>query len=246
MPNDFSLFAVDDIELMNERAFRERGNWRLLKKLEIPEIINYRYTDDVDRGIVIDVETTGLSTLEDEVVQIAILPFTYDPEFGLVLEVDHDKKLEALREPSTPMSEEASLITGITDEMLKGQSIDAKLINSVVDQADLIIAHNANFDRPMVEKLWPVFKTKPWSCSLRSVDWLREGYSGGKLDYLGMQFGWFYDGHRALADCEACLALLAQDLPNRDAKSCRSFNKLQHKRNISSRLILLPSNIRIS
>jgi len=25
-----------------------------------------------------------------------------------------------------------------------------------------------------------------------------------------MQFGWFYDGHRALADCEACLALLEQ------------------------------------
>ncbi len=28
-----------------------------------------------------------------------------------------------------------------------------------------------------------------------------------------MQFGWFYDGHQALADCEACLALLAQMLP---------------------------------
>ena len=28
-----------------------------------------------------------------------------------------------------------------------------------------------------------------------------------------MQFGWFYDRHRALADCEACLALLAQELP---------------------------------
>jgi hypothetical protein len=28
-----------------------------------------------------------------------------------------------------------------------------------------------------------------------------------------MQFGWFYDGHQALADCKACLALLAQTLP---------------------------------
>ena len=49
---------------------------------------------------------------------------------------------------------------------------------------------------------------------LSSVDWLREGFSAGKLDYLGMQFGWFYDGHRALSDCEACLALLAQTLPS--------------------------------
>jgi hypothetical protein len=32
-----------------------------------------------------------------------------------------------------------------------------------------------------------------------------------------MQFGWFYGGHRALADCEACLALLAQSLPKSGA-----------------------------
>lgn len=218
MPNDFSLFSVEDVELLSERALSERDSWRLLKRLEIPERINYPFSHDVKRAIVIDVETTGLSTLEDEVVQIAMLPFTYDPEFCLVLDVEHANKMEALREPSIPMSEEASLVTGLTNDMLTGKSIDATLIDNLVSGADLIIAHNASFDRPMVEKLWPMFKTKPWGCSLRSVDWLREGFSGGKLDYLGMQFGWFYDGHRALADCEACLALLAQDLPKSGRK----------------------------
>jgi DNA polymerase-3 subunit epsilon len=57
------------------------------------------------------------------------------------------------------------------------------------------------------------FAEKPWACTLDGIDWLRQGFSAGKLDYLGMQFGWFYDGHQALADCEACLALLAQTLP---------------------------------
>lgn len=28
-----------------------------------------------------------------------------------------------------------------------------------------------------------------------------------------MRFGWFYDGHSALADCEACIALLSRTLP---------------------------------
>jgi DNA polymerase-3 subunit epsilon len=65
----------------------------------------------------------------------------------------------------------------------------------------------------MVESIWPCFEKKPWGCTLSSIDWLSEGFSAGKLDYLGMQFGWFYDGHRALSDCEACLALLAQTLP---------------------------------
>ena len=43
------------------------------------------------------------------------------------------------------------------------------------------------------------FAEKPWACTLSGAYWLREGFSAGKLDYLGMQFGWFYDGYRALA-----------------------------------------------
>ena len=56
-------------------------------------------------------------------------------------------------------------------------------------------------------------RDRPWGYTLDGVDWLREGLSAGKLDFLGMKFGWFYEAHRALADCEACLALLAQALP---------------------------------
>ena len=41
-----------------------------------------------------------------------------------------------------------------------------------------------------------------------------------------MQFGWFYDGHTGLADCEACLALLAQTLP----KSNRRVLKVVRER----------------
>ena len=70
----------------------------------------------------------------------------------------------------------------------------------------------------MVERHWDCFVEKPWACTLNDVDWLREGFSTGKLDYLGMQFGWFYDGHQALADCEACLALLAQTFPKSDRR----------------------------
>ena len=113
----------------------------------------------------------------------------------------------------TLISEEASLITGLTAENVRGQTIDVSAVEALVTKADLVIAHNASFDRAMVEKHWCCFSQKPWGCTLTSVDWLREGFSAGKLDYLGMQFGWFYEGHRALADCEACLALLAQKLP---------------------------------
>jgi hypothetical protein len=39
-----------------------------------------------------------------------------------------------------------------------------------------VIAHNAYFDRAMVERHWNCFAEKPWVCTLNSVDWLREGF----------------------------------------------------------------------
>ena len=158
-------------------------------------------------------ESTGLSLEDDEVVQLGMLPFSYDAVSGKILSVHKGQAFVGLREASVPMSQEASLITGITDQDLVGKKIDQAEVERIVAGADVVIAHNAAFDRPMVEKVWQCFEAKPWACTLADVDWLSEGFAAGKLDYLGLQFGWFYDGHDALTDCEACLALLTQPLP---------------------------------
>ena len=65
--------------------------------------------------------------------------------------------------------------------MVSGKSIDEEQVQALVEQTDLIFAHNAYFDRVMVEKHWPCFSEKPWSCTFQSVDWLREGFTAGKL-----------------------------------------------------------------
>ncbi len=98
-----------------------------------------------------------------------------------------------------------------TDNVFK--VVDEARLNALVAEADLVIAHNAAFDRPMLERVWPCFADKPWACSLADIDWRAEGFGAGKLDYLLMQQGWFYDGHRALSDCLAGLFLLNLKLP---------------------------------
>lgn len=210
---DNNLFALDEEDLVTPLALSERQEWRLLRRLHIPDRFNDDGTGDIRSALVVDVETTGLSTENDDVMQLAMLAFDYEIETGRILTVHKDEVFEGLREPAVPVSDEASLITGITNEMVTGKSIDPDHVAAVVEGADLVIAHNAEFDRPMVERHWECFREKPWGCSLKAVDWLHEGFSAGKLDYLGIQFGWFYDGHEAMADCEACLALLAQMLP---------------------------------
>ncbi len=212
--NQYSHFAIEEAELIRQDAPVDPAQWRLIRRLHIPNKFNDPKGGAIKRALVIDVETTGLSTENDDVIQLAMLPFDYEAESGRILTVHKAQAFDRLREPAVPISEEASLVTGITNAMVAGRSIDAAAVDTLVANADLIIAHNAAFDRPMVERHWKRFIEKPWACTLDSVDWLREGYGSGKLDYLGMQFGWFYDGHRAMSDCEACLALLAQTLPN--------------------------------
>ena len=50
-----------------------------------------------------------------------------------------------------------------------------------------------------------------------------------------MQFGWFYDGHRALADCEACLALLAQTLPKSGQRVMAEVREAARKNGLSGK-----------
>ena len=100
--------------------------------------------------------------------------------------------------------------------------------NDIFDpnNADIIIAHNAFFDRPMVEQHWNCFKKIPWSCTFSSINWLKEGFNSAKLELLGINFGWYYDGHTALNDCEACLALLSETLPKSNKtvlSACREY-----------------------
>jgi len=212
--NDFEPFNFDIAEVKTPTSCVPNRDWRLLRRLQIPNRFNNPRDGILKHGLVIDVEATGLSLENDDVIQLAMLPFDYEVESSRITNVHKNKAFEALREPAVPISEEASIVTGITDDMVKGQKINEEEVTAIVAEADLIIAHNARFDRAMLERHWASFAEKPWGCTFTTVDWLREGFTAGKLDYLGMQYGWFYDGHRALADCEACLALLAQTLPS--------------------------------
>jgi DNA polymerase-3 subunit epsilon len=211
--NQYSHFAIEERDIVRGDTRVDPGDWRLLRRLAIPDRFNDRQGGTIKRALIVDVETTGLSIETDEVIQLAMLAFDYEVESGRILTVHKDDAIDALREPTIEISEEATLITGLTRDMVKGKMIAAKAVQNAVADADVVIAHNAAFDRPILERHWACFADKPWACTLTSIDWLREGFGAGKLDYLGLQFGWFYEGHRALADCEACLALLAMTLP---------------------------------
>ena len=192
------------------------SEWKLIRKLHLPEKYNDPSGGEIKKGIVLDVEATGLSIGHDDVIQLALLPFDYEASSGKILNIQKEDAFDGLREPRIPISKEASLVTGITNEMVINKKIDSKEVEKIINSSDLIVAHNASYDRPMVEQHWDCFKNISWACTFKSIDWLEEGFSSAKLELLGMNYGWFYEGHDAFNDCEACLALLSETLPKKN------------------------------
>jgi len=212
--NKYKHYKNDTSEIIKTEV--SQTDWKLIRKLHLPQKYNDASSEEVKKGIVIDVEATGLSIGYDDVIQLALLPFEYEVSSGKIININKDKAFNSMREPRVPISEEASLITGITNEMVLNKTIDSKSVEKIINETDLVIAHNASYDRPMVEQHWDCFKNVSWACTFKSINWLEEGFSSAKLELLGINYGWFYEGHDAFNDCEACLALLSETLPKRN------------------------------
>ncbi|WP_233247651.1 3'-5' exonuclease [Caulobacter endophyticus] len=99
-------------------------------------------------------------------------------------------------------------ITGITDAIVAGHRLDPQQVAAFIAPAVIVVAHNAAFDRPIVERLTEAFKLKGWPCSMSQVDWKEEGADSAKLSALASWCGFFFDGHRAENDCLAGLEVL--------------------------------------
>lgn len=187
------------------RHLEDTGSYRVLRKLQPPQVTSYPRADFPRRGVIVDTETTGLNYRSDEIIEIGAVAFSFNDlgEIGEVTGV-----YGGLQQPTTPIPAEITRLTGITDDMVAGQIIDAPALRAIVGSADLIIAHNASFDRPFCEAFSPMFTDKAWACSVSEIDWAGRGFEGSKLGYLVGQSGYFHDGHRAVDDCFALLEVL--------------------------------------
>ena len=167
-------------------------------------------------GVVVDVETTGLSATEDVIIELAMRRFRWD-DAGRITTVG--QRWCWLEDPRRPLPEEIVKLTGLDDAMLRNEGIDDLSAGSILRSATLCIAHNASFDRPRVEDRLDL-EGLPWACSCAEIPWRDFGYDGRSLGYLLCQAGLYNGAHRASDDVDSTIALLAQELtPGRTALS---------------------------
>lgn len=192
------------------RELERHPDFRVLRRL-VPRHQFEPAQGPVSRVVVLDTETTGLDQAKDKIIELAMLRVEVDTRTGRPC--GEVQVYDGLEDPGMPISAEIEAITGIRNDMVQGQRLDEARIAALLDGVDVIIAHNAAFDRPFVEARLPQFSPFAWACSFADIDWKAEGHGSAKLEYLALELGWFYDAHRAEVDCHALLAVLGAELP---------------------------------
>lgn len=167
---------------------------------------------------VIDTETTGLGE-SDVPISVGAILLEIAPEKG-----DQVRELDCYygtQEPNVPISQGAYAVHGLSLEDIRGTTFDLKRLYRIVDSADILLAHNAKFDRRMLAKVVPSVARASWACSIHSLRFEWAKISGGKwaLDEICRSLSVERQSlHNALSDCRA----LQHVLQKRAGKTERS------------------------
>lgn len=188
----------------------QSGKYRVIHQYQQPK--GYNTSNPTDKkliGVFLDIEATGLSYATDKLIELGMVKFEYTEDgriFNLL------EEFNSYQDPKIPIPKHITKLTGITDDMVKDHSIENSKVAEYLEDVDIIIAHNAQFDRAFFETTFPNTPPKAWACSMSDIHWKDEDISSFKLEYIAYRYNFFYEGHRAITDCLAGIHILSQTL----------------------------------
>lgn len=162
----------------------------------------------MEYGVIVDLETTGLEPEVDEIIEIGLIEFSHSRYNNLSI----SRTYGALQQPSKPLPDIIKKVTGLDDDSLSGQSIDWLQVVEIMSRSQVIVAHNASFDRSFLERV-PAFREAKlggrWACSQTHIDWQRHGFKSRALNYLACDQGFVNPfAHRAVFDCATTFRII--------------------------------------
>ena len=191
------------------RVLEAHPDYRVLRRLVPTLRFEHEPQGPTRRVLILDTETTGFDLNKERIIELAMVAVDVCTVTGLPC--GPVTVFDELEDPGKPISAEIEKLTGITNDMVKGERINDGRVAEMLVGIDLVVAHNAGFDRPFVESRFDGFEQLPWACSVNDIDWKAAGQSSAKLEILALRLGWFYEAHRAEADCHALLKVLCSE-----------------------------------
>ncbi|UCE32113.1 MAG: GIY-YIG nuclease family protein [Burkholderiales bacterium] len=156
---------------------------------------------------IIDLETTGTDPARDRITEIGLVRI----EGGEVVET-----WSALVDPEQPIPEEIERLTGISNDMVRGQPTFAKHAERLASTlaGHVFVAHNARFDYGFVRNAFARLDrsfSADVLCTVRLARRLEPDQPSQSLDALVARHGLDTGGrHRALGDARLVAALLGR------------------------------------
>lgn len=166
--------------------------------------------------VAIDVETTGLSPIENELIEVSAIKYKGKERI---------ETFSTLIKPKVSIPSKITGITGITNEMVNNspqvEEVMPKLIEFIGNSP--IVAHNANFDYKFIQS----YSNNSFSKNkvIDTVAISRKMYPNlpnHRLGTIAKEIGITEDGfHRAEFDCECCAKIYIKSLESEEKTYAR-------------------------
>ena len=208
---------------------------------------NYQPQKDYSTYIVFDIETTGLSAINDKITEIGAIKISN----GEVVD-----KYSQLINPERHISEFITKLTGIDDNMVK----DKPKISSVIKEftefigEDVLVAHNANFDVGFIRENMKTVGLDLNNPVLDTLELSRSVFpdlKSHKLNLIAKHLGVKLENHhRAVDDATATADIflkIMELLNNKNINTFDQINNLNTNKNVSKdisyHIIILAKNL---
>lgn len=155
------------------------------------------------RYVVFDIETTGLDTFNDRIVEIGAVKV----EDGQVIE-----EFDMMMNPGVPIPPQVSLINNIYDDMVQGADLPGVVLykfHQFIKDVDYLVGHNAKrFDYPFLESEFDRHFIKFEPFKIKDTVWVARSKVKGLRSYSLAALCRVFNvenvnAHRALSDVYA-------------------------------------------
>ena len=164
------------------------------------------------RLAIIDVETTGLDPAEHELIGLSLYRVEVDSISGDLLQIVDC--YSGQREPTKPFPPDLDKVIGMSEACFAGKEFDISRIREILIGCELLIGHNASFDRAFLAPHVSFPCQCPWACSLTDIDWFNtEQQTSASVDHLLSFYKLKASSGTSADDCRALIEILARPLP---------------------------------
>lgn len=166
---------------------------------------------DVTMVLAVAMESKGRNPRTAKIVELSAVLLELDAESCTINRVAEEGHWFQDPEEESPFSEGFTEKTGITEEMVRGQSIDGRAFEDMVEAADVVIAFNAGFVRPILQEQFPSVEDAVFACVRNQIEWGVKGHDSRSFFHLTRDHLWYTDDQRTKAQVGAIIKLMSTE-----------------------------------